>query len=386
MDNFQHIVQLILKKLKGELDEYETSEINAWLSQSSENQMIYEQLTNPELLQTDVTAFYLTKRNITEKIQAAITPSNVVPLWKKMIAAASVILVLGLVGYLFLFNKPTKQNEIVEIAPVKDVEAPKSAKAMITLADGRTIALDSVTSGVLAMQGDVKVVKLPDGKISYSPGDRNISGDIEYNIITNPKGSKVVAMTLSDGSHVWLNAGSSLKYPVVFARNERKVVVNGEGYFEVTHKSSMPFKVTKGGMEVTVLGTQFNVNAYDDESDIRVTLLEGSVKVAKGSTAIALRQGQQAQVTNDVRVVNGIDLEEVMAWKNGFFKMKGTDLGALMRQIARWYDVQVEYERPLPQKSFGGSINRDVNLSDMLSALEKYGIFSRMEKGKVIVQ
>src|SRR4029079_1824861 len=123
-----------------------------------------------------------------------------------------------------------------------------------------------------------------------------------------------------------------------------------------------------------------------DESDIKVTLLEGSVKVFKGSAGSSLKRGQQAQVTNKVKVVSGADLEQVMAWKNGFFKMKGTDLVALMRQVARWYDIQFSFEGPQPQKSFGGSISRDVNLSDMLNALEQYGIHSRMEKGKVIIQ
>ena len=271
------------------------------------------------------------------------------------------------------------------------MKAPETNKAMITLANGQKVYLDSAVNGTLAMQGNVKLVKLANGQIAYQTASGETINEIKYNTLTNPRGSKVIDMTLADGSQVWLNAGSSVTYPVAFVGNERRVAITGEAYFEVAHNTAMPFKVSKGEMEVTVLGTHFNVNAYDDESDIKVTLLEGSVKVIKGPSTgsglqTVLKPGQQAQVTNEVKVVNDADLEQVMAWKNGLFNMKGTDLAALMRQVARWYDVQVSYEGPQQQKSFGGSINRDVDLSDVLKALEQYGIHFRMEKGKVIIQ
>jgi ferric-dicitrate binding protein FerR (iron transport regulator) len=194
-------------------------------------------------------------------------------------AAASVILVLGAFGYFMFFNKTPKENGVVKVLS-NDIKAPQSNRAMITLSNGQKVYLDSAGNGALAMQGNVKLMKLAGGEIAYQQGTNQIIGEVQYNILSNPKGSKVINMLLADGSKVWLNAGSSLLYPVSFISDERKVSVTGEAYFEVAHNVSRPFIVNHGSMEVRVLGTHFNVNAFeDDDSNIKVTLLEGSVKI-----------------------------------------------------------------------------------------------------------
>lgn len=302
--------------------------------------------------------------------------------WRKIAVAASIILLLSLGSYFLFFNKTGKHDAMVNTDLPKDVEAPKTTKAVITLADGSIVALDSVMSGTLATQGNVSVTKTTDGKIIYS-GNANA---VVYNTLTNPRGSKVIDMTLADGSRVWLNSGSSVTYPVAFVGNERKVSITGEAYFEIAHDASRPFKVNKGETAITVLGTHFNVNAYDDEQNIKVTLLEGSVKVSKGSINDILKPGQQAQINNDVKVVDDVDLEQVMAWKNGRFVFNGSDIELVMRQVARWYDMEIVYEGPKPVVNFRGDIGRTENISKLLKMLElTEAVRLRIENQRVIV-
>jgi ferric-dicitrate binding protein FerR (iron transport regulator) len=301
---------------------------------------------------------------------------KVVPLYRRSffrIAVAACIAALIFVGgYFTLFDKP--DTTVPPIAKATDVEAPKSDKAMITLPDGRVIAVDSLTSYA---QGSVTVTRMADGRLVYAgPGT-----EVVFNTLTNPRGSKVIDMTLADGSRVWLNAGSSVTYPVAFVGHERKVNITGEAYFEVAHNASMPFKVSKGEMVVTVLGTHFNVNAYDEEADIKVTLLEGSVKV--NNTLI--KPGQQAVVGKTVKIVNGVMLDEVMAWKNGFFHFNRASLEEVLGQLTRWYDVEVVYEGKIPERQFLGEMERDLNLSQVLKILERNQVHFRIEGKKVIV-
>lgn len=307
--------------------------------------------------------------------------------WRWLAAAASVLLVLGLSGYFFLFKKETRQSqEAVQVSLPGDIIAPERNRATITLANGQTIYLDSASNGSLTVLGNVKLVKLEDGKVVYEATGTS-SGEMSYNTLSNPRGSRVIDVTLADGSRVWLNSGSSITYPVAFTGNERKVLIEGEAYFEITHDALKPFIVSKGEMAIKVLGTHFNVNAYDDEKDTRITLLEGSVQVTNLQYAAIIKPGEQAIVKdNKIGMAANADLEQVMSWKEGYFRMKGTDLASLMRQVARWYDVQVEYENGVPSARFGGLINREVSLSDMLKALEQYGIYSRFDNGKIIIQ
>ena len=301
--------------------------------------------------------------------------------WRRVAVAASVILMLGISSYFILFNR-NKQNEIVKTELPANVEAPKGTKAMITLADGRTVALDSLTNGTLAVQGNVNVIKTADGQIVYNGS----ASAVEYNTLFNPRGSQVQSLTLSDGTKVWLNSESSIKYPTAFAGNERRVEITGEAYFEVVHDATKAFYVIKDDVTVQVLGTHFNVNAYSDENSIKVTLLEGAVKVSKDAAIGLLKPGQQAQVRSDIKIVNAVDLNAVMAWKNGYFIFNNTDVKVLMQQIARWYDVEVEYESRVPTLRFGGEVPRNTNLSEVMEILKTSGVRFTIEGRKVTIK
>lgn len=301
-------------------------------------------------------------------------------------AAASVILLIGLAGYFLFFNNAAKQPALVKAIP-HEIIAPEANRAVITLSDGQEIYLDSAGNGALAVQGNVKVSKLPGGEIAYQTESGHSTSALQYNTLSNPKGSKVVNIVLADGSKVWLNAGSSLRYPVVFLGSQRKVSVEGEAYFEVAPDVSKPFFVRSGTLEVQVLGTHFNVNAFrDDEEDTKITLLEGSVKIINNNETGLLKPGQQAQVNKEIKVVNNIDLNTVMAWKNGYFQFDKASLQSVMKQISRWYDVEVIYEGNNQSREFVGEMERDLNLPEVLKILEMNKVHFSIVGKKIIIQ
>jgi ferric-dicitrate binding protein FerR (iron transport regulator) len=237
------------------------------------------------------------------------------------------------------------------------------------------------------MQGKVKIIQQSTGAISYSG---NTAGAISYNTLSVPNGSKPIHLMLSDGSQVWINVGSSLTYPTAFTGNERKVKITGEAYFEVVHNEKIPFIVQNGDLQVKDLGTHFNVNTYQDETSARITLLEGSVRVLRNSTSELLKPGQQASISNNsnsnIRVLNDVNIDEVVAWKNGKFMFdNNTDIGAIMRQISRWYNVDIEYQGNISQR-FWGSISKNVNVSQVLKILEATGeVKFKIEGNKIFV-
>lgn len=305
--------------------------------------------------------------------------------WKRIAVAISAILIVG-VGYhsFFAKRKADNKNPNMEIAG-HDVKAPGANKAMITLANGQKIYLDSSGNGTLAVQRNVKLMKLANGEIAYQAGNEGDDREMQYNTLVNPQGSQVINMVLTDGSKVWLNAGSSLTYPVMFMGNERKVSITGEAYFEVAHDAGKSFRVNKEGMQVEVLGTHFNVNAYDDEADIKVTLLEGVVKINKANRSEILKPGQQARVNDGIIVSNDVDLDEVMAWKNGLFEFSRADLHDVLKQLSRWYDVEVVYQEKVQPKEFVGEMERGLTLSQVLRILEKNDVHFKIEGKRIIV-
>lgn len=302
---------------------------------------------------------------------------------RRVAVAASVIVMLGLGTYLFLLNKPGFKNAIAKTNDTvpDDIVSPKNSKAMITLADGRKVALDSLVNGTLVVQGNVNVMKTADGQIVY-----NGSADtIEYNTLFNPRGSKIQPLTLNDGTKVWLNSESSIRFPTAFTGNERKVEITGEAYFEVTKDAMKKFIVSGNGVTTEVLGTHFNINTYADERSIKVTLLEGSVKVSKGVSDALLKPGQQAQVSGELKVINNVNVQEVMAWKNGVFIMNKADIGTIMRQVAKWYDVEIVYESGVPGGTITGEVPRILNLSEVLKVYEYSGVHFNIEGKKIVV-
>ncbi|HRO85871.1 MAG TPA: FecR domain-containing protein [Niabella sp.] len=314
---------------------------------------------------------------------------NIRPVVRKMTwirwAAAAIVLLAGTGYYFFTAHKGNDQKELTSIEQIKmdDIAAPDAVNAVLTLDNGQRIILDSTGTGMLAVQGSVKVMKLPDGQISY----RGTSKEIQYNTLSNPRGSKVIGLTLADGSKVWLNAASSLRYPTAFTGNERKVEITGEAYFEVAHDPVTPFIVSKDGTTVQVLGTHFNVNAYDDEHSLNVTLLEGSVSVGTiySRQPKVIGPGEQAQVGKggDIKLVNSVDTDEVMAWKNDLFSFKGAGIESIMRQVSRWYDVDVIFEKQVTEK-FYAEVSRSTNVSMLLKMLEATRSVQFSIEGKTI--
>ncbi|HET7116385.1 MAG TPA: FecR domain-containing protein [Hanamia sp.] len=305
--------------------------------------------------------------------------------WFRLTAAAVVLVALTAGAYLY-FNHNTQQPIAATQPKQNDIAPPSGNKAVLTLADGTKIELDSSGNGTIALQGNVRIIKQSNGEIKYTGSNTQ---EVSYNTLNVPRGSRPLSLVLSDGSKVWLNVGSSLTYPTAFTGNERKVKITGEAYFEVVHNEKMPFVVQNGDLTVRDLGTHFNVNTYEDEAAERITLLEGSVRITKNTLSELLKPGQQARINNNVnsiKVLNDVDLDEVMAWKDGKFMFdKNTDIGAIMRQISRWYNVSIEYEGNINQR-FWGSISKNVNVSQVLKILEATGgVKFSVEGNKIIV-
>lgn len=320
--------------------------------------------------------------------------------WMRLAAAAVLCIMLGAATTLILITRKNKQEPIIakKAEAPKELEAPKDTRAMITLANGEKIFLDSADDGTLVTQGSVHVVKTADGRIVYNTNGNETDKATGYNSLFNPRGSKVVSLTLSDGTKVWLNSQSSLRYPIFFTGFERKVEITGEAYFEVAtvmaaDGNKMKFVVdvmpTTGGVSkarIDVLGTHFNVNAYDDEENMKTTLLEGSVRLSKDGKQGMLKPGQQAQVGHGhINIVEHVNTEAVMAWKEGYFSFNETDLVTLMRQIGRWYNVEIEYAGAVPRRKFGGEITRNAKASEVLKILEESKVYCRIEGNKIIV-
>lgn len=316
------------------------------------------------------------------KDSIVIRPSRSIVFLRRWWAAASIMLMAGIGAYWFMNEKNTPAQGDVE-QPVAIV-SPGKEGAILTLADGKQVLLDTVQNGVVALQGGATARVVNGGLVYEGRGN-----EVFYNITSTPKGRQY-NLTLPDGSKVWLNAASSIKYPTAFAEKERRVEVTGEAYFEVAKNTKQPFKVNiSGKAEVEVLGTHFNINAYDNEKRIETTLLEGVVWVSGGgSDGAILAPGQQAQVSDigKVRVVKDINLEQVIAWKSGVFNLNGLSLEEVMRQVERWYDIEVVYEKGIPDIQFGGEMGRGVSLNDLLKFMEGSKVHFRIEGKRLIVQ
>lgn len=377
----QKIKALLQRYQTGNIAQSEKELVENWYSQLIDTAEWQWDEEEKELVQKMLEARIMNQVNDTQETAPARIHSLYRNRWR--VAAAAAIFVVSGLSYFMLTNKTANPVQVAGI--LNDVKAPQSNKATVTLANGQQVYLDSINNGALATQGNVALIKLPTGELEYQAVSGEASGPMQYNTLSNPRGSQVVNMVLTDGTKVWLNAGSSMVYPVAFTSNERKVAVTGEAYFEVAHNAAKPFIVGKDAMEVRVLGTHFNINAYDDEDDIKVTLLEGSVKIKNGVTTALLHPGQQARVTNDIKLVSNVDMDGVMAWKNGFFQFDNASLQEVLKQLARWYDVEVVNEGQTKQREFIGEMERKLNLSQVLKLLEKNGVRFKTEGKKIIV-
>ena len=329
---------------------------------------------------------------IHEKIQPQRTRSRLFSLkgrgWQRLAVAALVLLIAGKAVLFFLPASPSKRTAMAPGQPTNYAHdlPPGRNNAILTLADGHTITLDSAANGGLAQQGNTKVIKL-NGQIAYTKTGSAQAGEaILLNTISTARGNQY-QLILSDGSKVWLNAASSLRFPTAFSGKERRVEVTGEAYFEIAKNPSMPFKVQTGSGEIDVLGTHFNINAYTDESSVKTTLLEGAVAIRKETALQMLAPGQQAEFSPNggITLPKNVDVTQETAWKDGFFWFNNTDIHSLMRQVSRWYDVEVEFQGNIADDGFTGKIPRNVPLSKLLNVLEQYELHFKIEGKKIIV-
>jgi len=309
--------------------------------------------------------------------------------WQKLAVAAVILLIVGKAILFFLPASPAKKPPVGPDQPANYAhdQPPGRNNARLTLADGRTITLDSAANGGLAQQGNTRVIKL-NGQIAYKNTGSGKAVDASlFNTISTAKGNQY-QLILSDGSKVWLNAASSMRFPTTFTGKERRVEITGEAYFEIAKNPAMPFKIQVGNGEIEVLGTHFNVNAYADEPTVKTTVLEGAVAVKKATARQVLEPGQQAAFgpQGGISLSKNVDVAYETAWKDGFFWFDNTDIHTLMRQVSRWYDVDVTFKGNIEDDGFTGKISRNVPLSKFLNVLEQYELHFTIEGKKIIVQ
>lgn len=350
--------ELARKQLQGDITPEESAELAGWLAHDdgralevppllSESRELHEQ----RLLRT-------IERHIGWRRAARVRTI-------RRFAAAAAVLLFAALGWWLLKPSPSK-SPVTAIAINENDRPPGGNKAVLTLGNGQRIVLDSASNGTLFAQGGISAVKLDSGSLAYNTGAD--VGDIQLHTLSTPVGGQFRIM-LADGTAVWLNAASSLRFPSAFSAAERAVEITGEAYFEVAKDATRPFKVSFNGNAVEVLGTHFNVMAYPDESKSRVTLLEGSVAVSNASGRKLLKPGMQAVVGGTI-TTRQANVEEAVAWKNGLFIFDNEDIHSIMRKLARWYDVRSVYAGDMPGLTFSGTISRYGNVSGVLDMLE----------------
>ncbi len=305
----------------------------------------------------------------------------------KWFSAAAAILITLSIGFFFYYHKSTPYTPSVKLA--RNVIVPGRNKAVLTLADGSRIMLNEANNGNIASQGSVEIKKTADGRLEYSGRSSALAqaqNEHGYNIVETPRGGKYQVI-LSDGTVVWLNAASSLKYPVKFENGERRVELSGEAYFEVAHNKKLPFRVVANKQTVGVLGTHFNMQAYKDETIWKTTLLEGSVRITCLKNTSLLNPGEQAETTEKGSIsVSQADIEEAIAWKNGYFRFRSEEIESIMRKVSRWYDVEVQFKGGISDEKFSGMISSNKNIGQVLEILEATNaVHFKIEGRRVIV-
>lgn len=363
-----------------------------WLNSASAEQVQEALEKYQQILETKADEEPVSYPWLVEKIEAKLNEvgneeferdNHIVPLWwrlRNIASVAAIFLVIAGLGLYLWMNRQKAQVQV--IAKVKKdfgkTEIPPGGnKAILTLANGAKIVLDDAKAGVLATQSGINIRKTEDGQVIYDVSQAAAKGsELTYNTISTPRGGQY-QVVLPDGSQVWLNAASSLKFPTVFRGKERHVELSGEAYFEVAKNKAKPFRVTSGNQTVEVLGTHFNINAYPEEANIKTTLLEGSVKVSlasagKDEVERFLKPGQQAKTGADIQVYE-VDVSQAIAWKNGYFVFSHENIESIMRKISRWYDVDIEYKGNITKDGFVGSVSKFEKVSEVLSLLELTG-------------
>jgi len=387
------IAMLILKQLQQELTPEEDERLQQWMAQSDSNRQLIESLSDEHNLDKQVQEFFAFRRLAEggrKEVNVVEAPAGK-KTWYRYAAAAAVLILLSVAGYLVF--KPTSQ----QVSKTENNQKPSISNippgrdgAILTLGDGKQILLDSAVNGQLAVQGQTTITR-KDGQISYRASDQQ-QGKVEFNTTSTPRGRQY-KLQLSDGTAIWLNAASSVTYPTLFTGPKREVSITGEVYLEVAPNKSKPFvvHVANNNTNIEVLGTRFTVNAYNDEPYMKTTLLAGSIKltaqVQGKNTNTILRPGQQTRVSHEnLEVIKEANTEEAVAFINGFFYFNKADIKTVMRQLEKWYDIQVNFAQPVSNKTFDGEIQRSLALPVVLKMLERSGVQFSMEGNRVQVK
>lgn len=381
----QRLDYLLNQAANNALSEPETQELTAWYRSFSGDEGLTASLSPEQLEQL--------QKWMWSRIRTVIAPADnrelsdaerprrtsVRPLYRWS-AAASVLLLLTAGSYLLVRHQNHPVPPVSSLpSPVSHDASPGGNKATLTLADGTVISLDSAKNGVLSHTGGVTIVKQASGQLVYHAPGRSAAGNdagptVSYNTLSTPKGGQY-RVVLPDGTGAWIDAATTLRYPSRFSGKDRRVELSGEAYFEVAKDPVKPFIVETSDMSVHVLGTHFNVMAYEEDQQHIATLLEGSVVVTRGLRRETLKPGQEARISggSDQVKVSDADVEGAIAWKNGLFQFNDVDLPTILAQVARWYDIRVVYAGPVPTELYRGTISRYVSLSKLLKILEYNG-------------
>lgn len=380
MDQIE-LQSLLEKYLKGNCTPDEIILLESWyLAKSKQDKLPVEE--------KELTIYKeLIWQNIQQNIDVIEKPgSNRKRFFTVISVAASITLTLFIGGYYLIVRHQKERITKISIKEKQDI-LPGTNKAMLVLSNGKQISLASVQAGIIAQEGNITVKKQGANILSYKQVSNN-NGDkpLAYNTISTPNGGQWPIIELPDGTKAFLDAASSISFPVSFNK-ERKVTITGQVYFDVIHDSKKPFRVTVKGITIEDLGTSFNVNAYDNESGIKTSLIEGSVSVAKRNEKLIIKPGEQAVTSSgsDKILSKHVDIDEIVAWKNGLFQFNHTNIDVVMRQIARWYDVEIIYKEDVSKISFTGSLSRNLKLSKSLQMLSVTGLHFKIEGKKIIV-
>jgi ferric-dicitrate binding protein FerR (iron transport regulator) len=385
--DIDRLTELTVKYQAGNITPSEQAELDAWRFSSEENERLFEQRLSEPFLIDGLRILHEAGRRKEADKSRIVYAGKVKTLqhrWKIYTSVAAILFVMAAGTFLFLVRTSRTHQPIpITVRQVKDL-VPGGNKAILTLDNDQQIVLDTAQNGSLAQQGGTNVQKLPGGQLAYISQNGKPGLATGFNTVSTPRGGQYQVL-LPDGSKVWLNAASTLHFPTAFTGSERSVELVGEAYFEVAKNPLMPFKVKTPKQEVTVLGTQFNLNAYPDEAETRTTLVEGMVKVHAMAKNVVLTPGQQAQSGKALSVVSGVDTSAITAWRDGYFHFDRAGIEEVMRQLSRWYDVDVRYQGAIPKEKASGNISRDNLASDVLKILEVSGYHFKIDGRTIIV-
>lgn len=378
------LAALIRKFQLGTLTPEEEITLDEWRAADPQNEQRFQERLSEKFTIEGLSILQEAQEAMEQDFQRVTTKHRIISLrtkWRTYSAAAAVIFIVASGLLYFLFRNTPYQPASIAGKPGPTL-APGGNKAVLYLDNGRQIILDSMANGFLAQQGGSVVQKSADGQLAYVIGDKQNYPAV-YNKIATPAGGQYKVI-LPDGSKVWLNDLSSLRFPTSFGEADRVVELTGEAYLEVAKMPLKPFRVKAGNTLVTVLGTHFNVNAYPDEKAVSTTLLEGMVSVTTPAKTVIIKPGQEARSGTTLDVINGADTSGITAWKDGYFEFSDADIRTVMRQLSRWYDVEVRFDVKAPSQTISGRISRNNTANDVLAFLEASGYHFKMD-GKTII-